>query len=100
MLVFWLPMPHAGDELQFPIREYLAWKYVRDNADGVLNPDRPAAPAKPPSTAVERADRTAKRTGCSAPPLGYCPAPATRSRPAITQPEAIRRRRKPRQPGR
>ena len=25
------------DELQFSIREYLAWKYVRDNADGALN---------------------------------------------------------------
>ena len=37
MLVFLAADTARYDELQASVREYLAWKYVRDNADGVLN---------------------------------------------------------------
>ena len=57
MLVFLAADAARYEELQASIREYLAWKYVRDNADGVLN-----LAAQQRQQAVERLDR-ADRTG-------------------------------------
>ena len=58
MLVFLAADAARYDELQFSIREYLAWKYVRDNADGVLN--LTAQQRQQAVERLERADRTAK----------------------------------------
>ena len=58
MLVFLAADAARYDELRFPIREYLAWKYVRDNADGVLN--LTAQQRQQAVERLERADRTAK----------------------------------------
>jgi hypothetical protein len=56
MLVFLAADTARYEELQASVREYLAWKYVRDNADGVLN----LAPQQRQQAAerLQRADRT------------------------------------------
>jgi hypothetical protein len=46
------------EELQASVREYLAWKYVRDNADGVLN--LTAQQRQQAVERLERSDRTAR----------------------------------------
>ena len=58
MLVFLAADSARYDELQASIREYLAWKYVRDNADGVLN--LTAQQRQQAVERLERADRTAR----------------------------------------
>jgi len=58
MLVFLAADAARYEELQASIREYLAWKYVRDNADGVLN--LTAQQRQQAVERLERADRTAR----------------------------------------
>jgi predicted AAA+ superfamily ATPase len=56
MLVFLAADAARYEELQASVRDYLAWRYVRDNADGVLNltsQQRQQAVER-----LERADRT------------------------------------------
>jgi predicted AAA+ superfamily ATPase len=58
MLVFLAADAARYEELQASVREYLAWKYVRDNADGVLN--LTAQQRQQAVERLERADRTAR----------------------------------------
>ncbi|MFF0239109.1 Swt1 family HEPN domain-containing protein [Rhodococcus pyridinivorans] len=58
MLVFLAADSARYEELQASIRDLLAWKYVRDNADGVL--DLTAQQKKQAEERLKRADATAR----------------------------------------
>ncbi|WP_231390207.1 ATP-binding protein [Nocardia sp. CNY236] len=58
MLVFLAADSARYEELQASIRDFLAWKYVRDNVDGVL--DLTAQQTKQANDRLERADATAR----------------------------------------
>ncbi|NKZ77519.1 DUF499 domain-containing protein [Rhodococcus hoagii] len=58
MLVFLAADSARYEELQASIRDYLAWKYVRDNADGML--DLTAQQKKQAEDRLKRADATAR----------------------------------------
>lgn len=84
MLVFLAADAARYEELQASIREYLAWKYVRDNADGVLNltsQQRQQAVER-----LERADRTAKDRLLGAYHWALVPAQPDPTRPLQLEP--------------